>query len=375
MNTRIAVGVVFGGMSAEHEVSWESARNVISAMDQDRYDTIPIYIDMQGRWYLLDPGTILPGQIPNSIPDEHRVFLAPDRSKGRLLDYHGRETRKTVDILFPVLHGPYGEDGSFQGLCRIYHIPFVGAGVVGSAVSMDKDVMKRLLRDRGIPVPKFTVVHFEDRHRVSYKQICEELGLPLFVKPANLGSSVGISKVVTSDELEAAMETAWQYDRKILVEECILGREIECSVLGNWNPIASLPGEIIPRHEFYSYEAKYLDSDGAQLKIPAMLPENITQKVQHLAIETFKTLCCEGMGRVDFFLRGSEELLVNELNSIPGFTNISMYPKLWEASGISYAELIDRLIELALERFGVETHLSRSRSLHSPSKDPTVKNS
>jgi D-alanine-D-alanine ligase len=363
MKARTVVGVVFGGMSAEHEVSCASARNVITAMDQGRYETVPLYIDPQGRWYLLEQGDLGSDEIPRPLPEHKRVLLAPDRTKGRLLGYHKGDFRKTVDILFPVLHGPYGEDGSFQGLCKLYRIPFVGAGVVGSAVSMDKDVMKRLLREKGIPVPRFQVVCAEDRETISCERICGELGLPLFVKPANLGSSVGITKVASPEGLRAAMETAWRYDRKILLEECIQGREIECSVLGNWDPVASLPGEILPRHDFYSYEAKYIDKEGALLRIPAPLPDGVIREVRQMAVDTFKALCCEGMARVDFFLRGAGELLVNELNSIPGFTNISMYPKLWEVSGISYSELIDRLIALGFERFELEMDLCTSRRL------------
>lgn len=360
MKERIQVGVVFGGMSAEHEVSWQSARNVIQAMDPAKYDTVPVYIDMLGRWFIMEPEDLSASTIPSSIPEGRRILVAPENTKARILGYHNGDHRKTVQVLFPVLHGPYGEDGSFQGLCKLYQIPFVGASVLGSAVGMDKDVMKRLLREQGIPVPAFRVYCVEGREKISCKALCAELGLPLFVKPANLGSSVGISKVTSLEGLPSAMDKAWEYDRKVIVEEGITGREIECSVLGNWDPIASLPGEIIPRQEFYSYDAKYIDKDGALLQIPAPLPEGTVRKVQEMAIETFKALCCEGMARVDFFLRDDNQLLVNELNSIPGFTNISMYPKLWEVSGIPYNDLIDRLIQLSLERFELENKLSHS---------------
>jgi D-alanine-D-alanine ligase len=239
-------------------------------------------------------------------------------------------------------------------------VPFVGAGVLGSAVTMDKDVSKRLLRDAGVPTARFLVFERSSADRIDFDEAKDRLGLPVFVKPANLGSSVAISKVRDREAFEHAMEEAFEYDRKVLVEECIRGREIECSVLGNECPMASVPGEVIPRHEFYSYIAKYVDEEGAVLEIPAKLDEGTTATVQELAIKTFEALCCEGMARVDFFLKDNGEVIVNEMNTIPGFTKISMYPKLWEASGIPYTELIDRLIQLALERFEKEKRLKTS---------------
>jgi D-alanine-D-alanine ligase len=264
-------------------------------------------------------------------------------------------------VVFPVLHGPFGEDGTVQGLLKLANIAFVGAGVLGSAIGMDKDVMKRLLRDAGIPVVRFMVANRYSSNGIDFDDVRDQLGLPLFVKPANLGSSVGIHKVNDRDEFERAVRDALNYDNKILIEECIKGREIECSVLGNDNPIASVPGEILPRHEFYSYEAKYLDENGAVLEIPAKLPAETSERIRQLATKTFTVLCCEGMARVDFFLRNDEEIIVNEINTIPGFTRISMYPKLWEATGISYSDLIDRLIQLAIERFAGEKRLKTDR--------------
>jgi D-alanine-D-alanine ligase len=265
-----------------------------------------------------------------------------------------------VDVAFPILHGPFGEDGTVQGLLKLADVPFVGAGVLGSAVGMDKDVMKRLLRDAEIPIAKFLAFEHAAQEEIHFANIKRVLGLPVFVKPANLGSSVGISKVTHRNQFTGAIREAFRYDNKILIEESIRGREIECSVLGNEHPIASLPGEIITRHDFYSYDAKYIDEKGAQLVIPAELPESITKKIQEFAIRSFKVLCCEGMARMDFFLRNQREIFVNEINTIPGFTKISMYPKLWEASGITYADLIDRLIRLALERFRREKNLKTS---------------
>jgi D-alanine-D-alanine ligase len=260
-----------------------------------------------------------------------------------------------MDVVFPVLHGPYGEDGSVQGLCRLANMPCVGAGILGSAVGMDKDVMKRLLRDAGIPIARFATV-LRGRTAPAFAALKAELGTPLFVKPANLGSSVGISRAGSAAEYEKALAAAFEYDTKVVVEECIVGREIECAVLGNTNPQASVPGEIVTggSHSFYDYDAKYLDEKGAELRIPAPLDAALTEKVRALALRAFTVLCCDGMARVDMFVKDTGEVLVNEINTIPGFTRISMYPKLWEASGVSYQELVDRLIALALERHSVE---------------------
>ena len=353
--TRVAI--LFGGRSAEHEVSLQSAKNVIGAIDKEKYEPVLVGIDKQGGWHLCDSTHFLcHGDDPKAIaldPGRQAVVLPPgsgDRGLVTLSDQGGKSVSHRVDVVFPVLHGPFGEDGTVQGLLKLADVPFVGAGVLGSAVGMDKDVMKRLLRDAGIPTPGFLVFHRSRREPADLERVRAELGLPCFVKPANLGSSVGISKVHNDGEFERAMNAAFDYDHKVLVEESIEGREIECSVLGNEEPLASLPGEILPRHEFYSYEAKYLDEDGAALEVPAQLPEGVVAEIQRLAVATFRTLCCEGMARVDFFLRSGTEVLVNEINTIPGFTRISMYPKLWEASGISYTELIDRLIQLAIQR-------------------------
>lgn len=245
---------------------------------------------------------------------------------------------------------------------KLLNIPFVGAGVLGSALGMDKDAQKRLLRDAGIPTAKFIVFHKSESKNIHFKRAVEALGLPLFVKPANLGSSVGIHKVKNRAQFFQATRDAFKYDNKILIEEYVKGREIECSVLGNDDPVASVPGEIIPTHEFYSYEAKYLDENGALFKMPAEIPERISEKIRGIAVKAFKTLCCEGMARVDFFIRDNGDIVLNEINTIPGFTKISMYPKLWELSGISYTKLIDKLIRLALERFEKERRLKTSHS-------------
>jgi D-alanine-D-alanine ligase len=359
---KINVGILFGGKSAEHEVSLQSAKNVIDAIDKGKYHPILIGIDKSGRWLLNDCTRFLlnpdnPRLIKLNQSSDHIALIPQNRGKISNLTKVGSD--ESVDVIFPILHGPFGEDGTVQGLLKLADIPFVGASVLGSAVAMDKDIMKRLLRDARLPIADFIPLKNED-DLPAFETISTRLGVPFFVKPANLGSSIGINKVIDETDYKLAIRQAFDYDNKILIEEYIEGREIECSVLGNNEPIASVPGEVIPKHEFYSYEAKYIDEKGAALEIPARLPVEITKRIQEIAITTFKVLSCEGMGRVDFFLKNNDEIIVNELNTIPGFTAISMYPRLWEASGISYSDLIDRLIQLAFERFKKEQQLKTS---------------
>lgn len=359
MNKKINVAILFGGKSAEHEVSLQSAKNVFEAINREKYNVIFIGIDKTGRWLLNDGSKILlNSENPKLIKLNKKsdpVALVP-QSGGKISNLTKDKNRLKIDVVFPILHGPFGEDGTVQGLLKLANVPFVGAGVLGSAVGMDKDVMKRLLRDAGIPIGNFITIKIEDPVP-DFKDVKSTLGLPFFIKPANMGSSVGISKIHNKNEYLDKLKYAFKFDTKILIEEYIKGREIECSVLGNDNPIASLPGEVISNHEFYSYDAKYIDENGALLEIPAKLQDNKIKEIQELAVKTFKTLECEGMGRVDFFLKENGDIVVNEINTIPGFTKISMYPKLWEASGISYTELIDRLIQLAIERFQKEQKL------------------
>ncbi len=359
---KIRVGILFGGKSAEHEVSLLSAKNVVEAMDKNKYEPILIGINKKGKWllndhskFLLDNKSVKSTGFNNKKVNDVALVLQSD---GKIVNLDANQTNRPIDVVFPILHGPFGEDGTIQGLLKLANIPFVGAGVLGSAVGMDKDVMKRLLRDAGLPIAKFLAVKTDNTP--VYKEVIKVLGLPFFVKPANLGSSVGINKINNKKDFKRAIKEAFKYDLKILFEEYIEGREIECSVLGNDSPIASVPGEVITKHEFYSYEAKYIDEHGAILKIPAKLSEKLVKKIQEIAIKTFKTLSCEGLGRVDLFLKKNGEIIVNEINTIPGFTSISMYPKLWEASGISYTKLIDKLIQLALERFEKEQKLKTS---------------
>ncbi|MFJ5446373.1 D-alanine--D-alanine ligase [Methylobacillus methanolivorans] len=359
---KIKVGIIFGGKSAEHEVSLQSAKNVFDAIDREKYEPVLIGIDKTGRWllgasdhYLLNVDD--PGQISLNIV-RNPITFAPE-SNGEICSVEGQLDNGAIDVAFPILHGPMGEDGTVQGFLRLANVPFVGAGVLGSAIGMDKDVMKRLLRDAGIPIGKFLVL--TDGERIPrFSEVASVLGAPFFVKPANMGSSVGVSKVHDEASYLAAVELAFSFDVKILLEEFIDGREIECAVLGNRDPLASVIGEIKPSHDFYSYDAKYLDEKGAVLEIPAVLPAGVAEQAQDLAIRTFKALSAEGLGRIDMFLKANGEILVNEINTIPGFTKISMYPKLWEASGISYPELIDKLIILAIERFEKEKRLKTS---------------
>jgi D-alanine-D-alanine ligase len=365
MKKKLRVGVLFGGRSAEHEISIISAKNVVQAIDKEKYEVVLIGIDKNGRWYRNDDARFLErADRPKAIrfaSEPNALALVPGNRAKQWVRLANRKTEKPVDVVFPILHGTFGEDGTVQGLLKMADIPFVGAGVLGSAVGMDKDAMKRMLRDARIPSPRFLTAH--SPKEIDFASSVRELGLPLFVKPANCGSSVGISKVKDEKQFAAGVKDAFRYDRKILVEEFIEGREIECSVLGNEDPIASVPGEIVTRHEFYSYEAKYLDDKGARLEIPARLPDSVVAEIQRLAIRAYKALYCEGMGRVDFFLRGDREVFVSEINTIPGFTKISMYPKLWEATGIGYTELIDRLIQLAIERYEKEKQLKTSCDL------------
>ena len=353
----IRIGIIYGGRSAEHEVSRQSAFNIVSAIDRSAHQVVVLRIDRDGSWHREDAAAFLaesqPAEsggavaaLPGGRPP---AAAAQSSSPAERPNVSAPAALQKLDVVFPVLHGPYGEDGSVQGLLKTAGIPFVGPGVLAAAVGLDKDVMKRLLRGAGIPVGDFRVVHRADP-RPAWSEITAELGSPVFVKPANLGSSVGIRKVAGAAALAEAMDEAFAYDTKILIERAIRGREIECAVLGDELPMVSVPGEVIPTHEFYSYEAKYLDEDGARLVIPAELGPLTVERAQDLALAAYRALCCDGMARVDFFLQEDGTFLVNELNTIPGFTRISMYPKLWEASGVPYPELIERLIRLGIER-------------------------
>lgn len=365
MSNRIRVGLIFGGKSGEHEVSLASAQSVLEAMDAEKYDAVLIGVSKEGRW--LTGGNPLK-QLVNSTESPLLKAMngsAPNGTSALVSQAAAGITtsdalNETVDVVFPLIHGPNGEDGTIQGLLELADLPYVGAGVAASAVGMDKGLMKSLFRNAGLPVADYLVVQ---RHRWEHDpeetihDIETIIRYPCFVKPANMGSSVGISKARNWDELTQALTTAAQYDRKIIVERAVQGREIECSVLGNDSPIASLPGEVIAEREFYDYEAKYADGR-TRFVIPADLTGEQTRTVQELAVRAFQAIDCSGMARVDFFIEERDgRVLVNEINTIPGFTNVSMYPKMWEASGVSYTQLIDRLIQLGLER-----HADRKRN-------------
>jgi D-alanine-D-alanine ligase len=372
---KLNIGILYGGKSAEHEVSLQSARNVYDALDREKYHPVLIGIDKSGQWLLSNESRfLLDTDDPKKIrlnPSNDKIALPPEsrgmisavssEAEGHAIEDAVSNTAfsTTLDLIFPILHGPFGEDGTVQGLLKLADIPFVGAGVLASAAGMDKDVMKRLLRDAGLPICKFRASKSHEKIP-GFKEITAELGCPLFIKPANMGSSVGVSKVHNEEEYLAAVEKAFCFDTKILLEEFVPARELECSVLGNEDPATSVVGEVKSTHDFYSYDAKYIDESGAVLEIPAKISEEISGRVRELAIKTFQALECEGLGRVDFFLKENNEIIVNEINTMPGFTKISMYPKLWEASGLSYSQLIDRLINLALKRFEKEKKLQTS---------------
>jgi D-alanine-D-alanine ligase len=313
---KLRVAVIYGGRTGEHEVSVRSAKAILAGLDRERYEPLEYFIDQQGKW---SPRPILPE--PGAHPE--------------------------IDVVFPVLHGTFGEDGTVQGLLELADLPYVGAGVLGSAVSMDKEMMKRVCKERMLPVVDYVTLA---RGATNVVEACRRLPFPVFVKPANLGSSVGISKAHDEKELEAAFALASQFDRKVIIERGIEGRELECSVLGNDAPMASIPCEILPSREFYDYEDKYL-LDLARTQVPADLPVERADELRRLAVECYRAVECEGMARVDFFLEhATNRLYINEINTIPGFTSISMYPKMWEHSGIPFGALLDQLLELAIDR-------------------------
>lgn len=354
MGRRLRVALVFGGRSGEHEVSIVSARSVAAALDAERYELVPMAIDRAGLW--AEPATAARVLAESGAkPDEVLAFTGAARLDARLLD-------GSIEVVIPILHGPFGEDGTIQGLCEVLDLPYVGCSLTASAVTMDKVLCKRLLVEAGLPTPHFAVVTATEwsRQRPTAAARCAELPLPLFVKPARLGSSVGISKVHDHGALAAAMDQAFVYDELVIVEEGIPGREIELAVLAGDPPFASVPGEIVPGHEFYNYADKYLD-DACQLLAPAPLASGQVEEAKRLALAAFAALACDGMARVDFLLDGRDgHFLVNELNSIPGFTPISMFPRLLDLSGVPYPELLDRLITLALGRHARRRHFAEA---------------
>jgi D-alanine-D-alanine ligase len=355
------VVILFGGKSGEHEVSIVSATGVYKALDRSKYDVSLVGIDKEGRWLLPQESHLL---AQSSNPK--LVNLGKVAASAGLLPAESNKTKlQEADVILPIIHGTNGEDGTLQGLLELANLPYAGSGVLGSSVCMDKDMAKRVLRDAGIPVVPFLTARLADFQQDPEKvaqEAARRFGYPYFVKPANAGSSVGVNKVKNAQEARKKFEDAFRFDSKVLVEEAIEAREIECAVLGNERPQASILGEIVPLKEFYSYEAKYVDEQGAELKIPAdNLSPELTEQIRQMAIKAFTVLECAGMARVDFFVdRRDGRVFLNELNTIPGFTPISMYPKLWEASGLPYPKLLDRLIELALERHAEKTRRQTS---------------
>ena len=347
---RLRIGVLFGGRSGEHEVSLASAASVVRGLDPDKYEALPIGITKEGHWLI---GAGAQKMLPEVLKGGQRVMMTVDPSDAVLVRLDGSGGEQRVDVVFPVMHGTFGEDGTIQGLLDLAGLPFVGAGVLGSAIGMDKDVSKRLMQVAKIPVVPWITIQRADWERNPKEirnAIEKKFKYPVFVKPATLGSSVGMTKVHSRAELAPALNLAAEFAMKILVERCVIAREIEVSVLGNHDPKASIPGEIVPHREFYDYAAKYLE-EGTQLLIPAKLRPAQVKKIQKYAVDAFRALELSGMARVDFFLeKKGGKIYLNEVNTIPGFTSISMYPKLWEASGIPFRELIDKLIDLALEQ-------------------------
>lgn len=351
-NEKIRVAVLCGGRSGEHEVSLVSGSSVAKALHSEKYDVTLVGIDHQGSWRPIDTKKILSGEIaPEQLKlSEQKQLLEPRAySSENFIDTGD----KPFDVIFPVLHGTYGEDGTVQGLLELANIPYVGSGVLGSSVGMDKDVSRRLLEHAGIPVVPTLCFRSNDNSSImeKVKRAAEQFGYPFFVKPANMGSSVGVHKVKSEEAGVEALKDAFSYDTKVLVEKAISARELECAILESTPNQASGVGEIIPKHEFYSYEAKYLDENGADLRIPADLSDNEVREIQQLSLKAFEILELRGLARVDFFMdKNTNKLYLNEVNTMPGFTKISMYPKLWQAAGLSYPDLLDRLVQLALRR-------------------------
>ncbi len=355
---KLRVGIVFGGRSVEHEVSVASATSILGALDPNRYDTTLIAISQQGRWHLGAPG-----MLPASVVEGEEVTLPAIPGNGQLVSRETGEPAAQLDVVIPIVHGTGGEDGTLQGFLELAGVPYVGAGVLGSAIQMDKDVAKQLLQAAGIPVVPWVTVR---AHQLAadadacVAHAMKEVGLPAFVKPANAGSSVGIGKVTSESEFPAALAHAARYDTKILVERAVDAREIEIAILGNDAPEASVPGEIVPKADWYDYESKYVDEQ-TELVVPADLPEALAQQLREVAVDAFCVLEGAGLARVDFFVdRESSDFYLNEVNSLPGFTEVSMYPRMWRASGLSFTALLDRLVELAIERAQASQRLERT---------------
>jgi D-alanine-D-alanine ligase len=355
------LAILFGGESSEHEVSLQSASNIFNAVDTAMFNPVLIGITKEGRW-MFHPDYPL-NQVnlaeKNYFDGAIEVMMWNRNGQAEIMTMAEAKTLFKVDVVFPIIHGSFGEDGTLQGILRGFKVPFVGPDILGTALCMDKDVTKRILKESGIQVADGIVVQKHDQGALDFDAIVEKLGLPVFVKPANAGSSVGVSKVTDSLSFKKAIEEGFKFDIKILIEEAIIGKEVECAILGNEEPQPSILGEIIPTVDFYSYEAKYLSDSGAILKIPADVPEDIAFEIRDTAVRAFKVTGCEGMARVDFFLQEDGNFILNEINTLPGFTKISMYPQMWGRTGISYSDLISKLVKLAFERHERSNKLER----------------
>lgn len=344
--SKLNLAIVFGGKSTEHEISLLSTRSILSHINEEKYNISLIHIDIKGNWSL-----------KNAIDDESStpISLVPGSKSAVLIDLNSGEQLGSVDVAFPVLHGLFGEDGTIQGLFKMMNVAFVGCGVMASSACMDKDMTKRILRDAGIGIAPYAIA--TPSLKPSFQVLEKHLGIPMFIKPANLGSSVGVFKVSTAEEYAEKLEEALTFDPKVLIEKAIIGKEVECAVLGNDKPKASLPGEVLTSTDFYDFESKYVDKEASSTRVPADITDAQIETVRTTALKAYKAMGCEGLSRVDFFVTDDGDILINEINTIPGFTSISMYPKMWEATGIPYPELIDLLIELGIERYNQEQAL------------------
>lgn len=353
---KLNVAVLFGGRSAEHEVSVNSARNIAAALDKNKYNVALIGLSKTGSWYLLKEIGALKAVVDSEISSQCPLLsFSVMNGKGRIFNAQTAE-EIPVDIVFPILHGTFGEDGCVQGMLKMLNLPFVGCGVLSSAAGMDKDVMKKIFTHAGIPNSPYVLLRPWQSY--SYKDLTERLGSPFFIKPANAGSSVGVHKIKSDLDFETKLKDSFSYDSKVIAEKFIPGREIEVSVLGlNQTPKVSEPGEVRVLHEFYSYEAKYLDENGAEIIIPALLPEATKHQIKALAAKAFTAIGATGFSRIDFFVQESGDIYLNEINTLPGFTNISMFPKMWEASGLKYSDLITKIIELGMEQYQIDQSL------------------
>jgi D-alanine-D-alanine ligase len=353
------ISIIFGGKSAEHQVSLNSASNIFNAVDLEKFDPVLLGVDKSGRWFFNPdyPTSNVDLRKLDYFQNAHPIILESNQGVTNIIDRKSDAVLGSFEVAFSIIHGTFGEDGVIQGFFKSKAIPFVGPDVLGSSICMDKDITKRLLRDSGIPIADFITVHSENQADINFEDAKNRLGLPLFIKPCNAGSSVGVSKATDETSFQNALAEAFRFDRKVLIEEAIVGQELECAVLGNENPQPSIIGEIVATKDFYSYDAKYVDADGAKLIIPGKIDESNADMLRKSAVEAFKATCCEGLARVDFFLKEDNSFVVNEINTIPGFTEISMYPKLWEATGISYSDLITKLIDLAMERHQTNSRL------------------